>query len=82
MEGDRLWSGHKTTDMIRDRISALFQGKVSGIEEGVEADTCQILNIVGVLPTSFFQAEEKSEFVCILRRARAPVCPDGFPKLE
>jgi hypothetical protein len=68
--------------MIRDRISTLFQGKVFSIEAGVEADGCQILNIIGVLPTSSFQAEEKSEFVCILRGAIAPVCPDGFPKLE
>ncbi|MBD2057402.1 hypothetical protein H6F88_15470 [Oculatella sp. FACHB-28] len=75
-------SGHKTTDVIRDRISALFQGKVSSIEEGVEADGRQILNIVGVLPTSSFQGEEKFEFICIPRGAIAPVCPDGFPKLE
>ncbi len=75
-------SGHKTTDAIRDLISALFQVEVSSIEEGVEADGCQILNIIGVLPTSSFQAEEKSEFVCILRGAIAPLCSDGFPKLE
>jgi hypothetical protein len=30
-------SGHKTMDVIRDRIAALFQDKVSGIEEGVES---------------------------------------------
>ncbi|MBD1853333.1 hypothetical protein [Leptolyngbya sp. FACHB-711] len=35
-------------------------GKVTGIEEGVEADGYQVLNIIGVLPTSSFQAEEKS----------------------
>jgi hypothetical protein len=70
------------TDMIRDRISTLLHGGMSSIEEGVEADGCQILNIIGVSPTSSFQGEEKSEFVCILRGAIAPVCSDGFPKLR
>ncbi|MBD1831697.1 hypothetical protein H6F61_03105 [Cyanobacteria bacterium FACHB-472] len=38
-----------------DHISTLFQGEMSSIEEGVEADGCQILNTIGVLPTSSFQ---------------------------
>ncbi|MEG4015362.1 MULTISPECIES: hypothetical protein [unclassified Microcoleus] len=56
---------------------------MSSIEEGVEADGYQILNTIGVLPTSsFHQGEEKFEFICTLRGAIAPVCSDRFPKLE
>jgi hypothetical protein len=65
------------------QIFVCFQNeRTDSIAEGVEADDCQVLNIIGVLPTSSFQAEEKLEFICILRGVIAPVCPDGFPKLE
>ncbi|MEG4459104.1 hypothetical protein [Microcoleus sp. N9_A1] len=77
------WENQTNRWKCGDRISTLFQGEMSSIEEGVEADGYQILNTIGVLPTSsFHQGEEKFEFICTLRGAIAPECPDGFPKLE
>ncbi|MEG4325115.1 hypothetical protein Q5688_07190 [Microcoleus sp. herbarium5] len=77
------WENQTNRWKCGDHISTLFQGEMSSIEEGVEADGYQILNTIGVLPTSsFHQGEEKFEFICTLRGAIAPVCSDRFPKLE